>query len=303
MSTWRDARRDAQARLRDAGIETADAEARWLIEEVSGYDGAELVAEEGEPATERGLEALAGLLERRLAGEPIQYVLGHWAFRDLDLLVDPRVLIPRPETELVVEFALEEAVRLGARRAKATLVTGEATFRALDLGTGSGAIALALASELPQAHVWAVECSEPAAAVARANVAGNGTVGVRVTLLEGSWFEPLEDSQRGSFELIVSNPPYLADAEIETLDRSVRAHEPHGALAAGETGLEAIQLIVAEAPNWLTPEGALVVELAPQQADTAVQLATAAGFASAEVRWDLAGRARVLIARRRAEVG
>ena len=239
------------------------------------------------------------MVERRLGGEPLQYVLGRWQFLGLDLLVDRRVLVPRPETEVVALTAIEEAVRFGARRGAGDPWRAADTIYAIaDLGTGSGALALALATELPDAEVWATDVSDDALAVARANLAGIGTAATRVRLLAGSWFGGLPDALRGGLRLIVSNPPYVAEHEVAALPSAVADWEPRGALVSGATGLEAIDAIVAEAPAWLEPTGgALVLELAPHQAEHAIARAVAAGFAEAEVRPDLAGRDRVLIAR------
>ncbi|MFZ4584626.1 MAG: peptide chain release factor N(5)-glutamine methyltransferase [Acidimicrobiia bacterium] len=299
MTTWKELRVGAAQQLRDAGLDTAEVEARWLVEEVSGLDAAELVAEEGETATNRGALALEKLLARRMAGEPIQYVLGHWSFRGLDLSVDPRVLIPRPETEVVVEYAIAEAVRLGAtRRASNAWAGGETHRRIADLGTGSGAIAFALAAELSDVEVFAVDASADACAVARANLAGIGNPGVRVRILEGSWFDALPAELRGEFSVIVSNPPYLADRELDEIEPSVRDFEPASALASGPTGLEDFETIIRGAPRWLTAAGALVLEIAPHQVDPLRALALGAGFDDVAVRRDLAGRDRVLVARR-----
>jgi release factor glutamine methyltransferase len=224
------------------------------------------------------------MLERRLAGEPLQYALERWGFRSLDLYVDRRVLIPRPETEALAEMALDECRRLSGRVA-------------VDLGTGSGALALALAVERPGLEVWGTDVSNDALAVARANLAGVGRAATRVRLAEGRWFEALPDELAGRIDVIVSNPPYVADDEIVDLPDEVRDWEPHVALFSGPTGLEDIEHLLAEAPRWLARPGSLLVELAPHQARTARQLAAAAGFATATVWPDLTGRDRILLAR------
>ena len=174
------------------------------------------------------------MVRRRVAGEPLQYVLGGWEFRGLDLFVDHRVLIPRPETEYVVEVALEEAERSGLRRSRraVALVEPEAPAAVADIGTGSGAIALALEAELADVEVWATDVSEDALAVARANVAGCAATRVRIAAA-GVWFEPLPERLRGSLRLIVSNPPYVAEHEVAELPQEVAGHEPRGALVAG----------------------------------------------------------------------
>lgn len=301
-ATWRDLRRHAASELETAGVAGSATEARWLVEQASGYESADLLASEAEPAPQGAQRHLDAMIARRAGGEPIQYVLGAWPFRDLDLLVDHRVLIPRPETEVTAEVAVEEAQRLGARRGNAGFrpvpENPDAMFSVADLGTGSGALALAVAAELPDAHVWATDASRDALAVARANLAGAGQPATRVRLAEGDWFDALPGELRHRLRLIVTNPPYVAEHEVDALPREVRDHEPVRALIGGPTGFEAIAAILRAAPEWLDPDaGALVCELAPHQTDVAVQHAIAAGFSDVLVRPDLAGRDRVLVAR------
>ena len=241
--SWRTFLGETTGKLRALGVAEPEAEARWLIEEVSGLEGAEWVLGLDEPATQRGVARLDAAVARRAAGEPIQYVLGRWAFRSLDLLCDRRVLIPRPETEQVVDHALAELDRVLLSR------HGDHEATAVDLGTGSGAIALALATERPGLEVWGVDASPDALAVARANLGGLGMAGGGVRLLEGSWFDPLPEGLRGRVDLIVANPPYVRGDE--DLDPSVREWEPAAALVSGPTGLEAYEVIVAGARDWL----------------------------------------------------
>ena len=281
---WQTLLDEAAGRLAGAGIENAEQEARWLVQRASGLDGAELIVGLEEPASLRNTTFFYDMLERRLRGEPLQYVLARWGFRVLDLFIDDRVLIPRPETEALTQMALEECRRLDARRA-------------VDLGTGSGAIALALAVEWTGIEVWATDVSPDALAVARANVAGIGRIGAAVRLAEGTWYEALPAELAGAVDVIVSNPPYVADFEVEDLPDEVRAWEPLEALVSGPTGLEAIERIVAEAPLWLAQPGSLLVEIAPHQAAEAGAMARAAGFGSAAVWPDLTGRDRILLAR------
>ncbi len=300
MTTWRDARLDATRALEAAGLENAEREAHWMVELVSGYEGPELLLADDEAATAGARAQLELMVQRRSAGEPLQHVLGRWSFLGLDLLVDRRVLVPRPETEVVAELAIEEAERLGGRRGTgdpwAASVT---TYPVVDLGTGSGAIALALATELPDAAVWATDVSEDALAVARANLAGVGSAATRVRLVQGSWFAALPPELRGAVRLVVSNPPYLAEAELATIDAVVADWEPRHALVSGPTGFEALDAIISEAPDWLAPaSSALVCELAPHQASAALERAREAGFTDVEIRRDLAGRERALVARR-----
>ena len=298
-TTWADLRVRAEERLRDASTLRPDTEARWMVERVSGYDGAELVINEREPATPPAVQHLDDMLDRRAGGEPLQYVLGRWDFLGLDLLVDRRVLVPRPETEVVAQTAIQEAVRLGSRQGKHDGWLADATSYAVaDLGTGSGAIALALARVLPDAEVWATDASDDAIAVARANLAGIGSAATRVRIRAGSWFDALPPELRGTLRVIVSNPPYVAEHEVADLPRDVVEWEPRGALVSGPTGYEALEVLIAGASAWLDPAGgALVVELAPHQAERALELATEAGFTDARVDRDLVGRARVLVAR------
>jgi len=228
------------------------------------------------------------MTERRLAYEPLQYILGRWSFRGLDLLLDGRVLIPRPETEVVAGLAIDEARRHPS---------GPGVVA--DLGTGSGAIALALAAELPGVEVWATDVSPSALEVARANLAAvPAEAASRVHFAEGMWYEALPAGLRGRLTVIVSNPPYVTEAEFSDLPLDVRDHEPVGALVAGPLGRECLDELVAGGLDWLAPGGALVLELAPGQADPLRAAAKEAGYDPVTVERDLAGRNRALLARR-----
>ncbi len=286
LVAWRRFLDRVTERLEEAGLPSPGPDARRLLEEVSGHRGAALHAHLDDPASRLGVAHLEGLLARRVAGEPLQYVLGNWSFRKLDLFVDPRVLIPRPETETLVDRALAELDRQG--------VGGHEPARVADLGTGSGAIALSLAAERPRTEVVATDISVDALEVARANLAGLGRPATRVELREGSWFDALDPSWRG--HLVVANPPYVA--RDDPLPDDVRRWEPPGALVAGTSGTEALEVLVDGALDWLEPGGALVVELAPHQADQVAKRAGAAGWVEVDTHPDLAGRARVLVARR-----
>ena len=276
--TWRTLYAEATQRL------GSDVDARRIVERASGHDGAAFHGGLDEPVSVRALAFFDGMVERRAAGEPLQYVLGVWGFRLLDLYVDQRVLIPRPETEVVVDVGLAELRRLDA---------GEPVV--VDLGTGSGAIGLSFAKEVPGVQVWATDRSADALAVARANLAGLGRAATTVRLVEGWWYEALPTVMRGRIDLVVSNPPYVAHSD--DLPAEVADWEPELALLAGPTGMEQIAEVVKEAPVWLDRPGALVVEIAPHQGDDAVQLAYDAGFTEALVQADLTGRVRVLVAR------
>jgi release factor glutamine methyltransferase len=283
-AAWQTLLDDGADRLARAGIDNAEQEARWLVQRASGLERADLIAGLEESAALGDATFFYDMLERRLRGEPLQYVLGRWGFRVLDLQVDDRVLIPRPETEALTQMALEECRRLDARLA-------------VDLGTGSGAIALALAVEWTGIEVWATEISPDALAVAETNVAALGRIGGAVRLAQGSWYDALPAELGGAIDVIVSNPPYVAEFEVEDLPEEVRAWEPLDALVSGPTGLEAIERIVADARLWLAQPGSLVVEIAPHQAVEAGAMARAAGFGSAAVWPDLTGRDRILLAR------
>ncbi len=275
MSTWRSLRDAARARLGD------DQEVRWIVERASGLTAAEQVSALDAVADDRHAASFEAMVARREAGEPLQYVLGRWGFRTLDLFVDPRVLIPRPETEVVAGFAID-AVPPGGR--------------VVDLGTGSGAIALSIAAERwPDVEVWATDASEDAIAVARANLAALGRRGSVVRLAVGDWFDALPGELRGTFDVVVANPPYVPDGAL--VARQVRDHEPHLALFGGPDGLDPARRVVAEAPAWLRPGGTLVVEMGEDQGEALAAAARAAGFAEVEVRQDLTERDRALVAR------
>ena len=203
-------------------------------------------------------------------------------------MVDRRVLIPRPETEVVVDFALAELATLGA-----------AVPVVVDLGTGSGAIALSVLAEHPTAQVWATDASADALAVASANMAGLGAlVAGRARVVLGDWWQALPASLKGSVDLAITNPPYVAAPELAHLPAEVSRWEPLDALVAGPTGLEALEAVIAPALDWLGPRAALVSEIAPDQAGPATELALGTGFSHVFVRPDLTGRDRVMIARR-----
>jgi release factor glutamine methyltransferase len=266
----------------------ADQELRWILEEAAGENWP-LVA--GRPAPGRAVRRFEEMVTRRAAGEPLQYVLGHWPFRSLDLMVDRRVLIPRPETEQVVEVALAEYDRLalGDKEPDPVLV---------DLGTGSGAIALSLAAERRAGRIWATDNSPEALAVAWANLAGlGGSSAARVLLAHGSWWCALPDQLRGRIDLVVTNPPYIAPEEAGSVDVVVARWEPHHALFAPAGGLQDVHEVLGPAPEWLNRPASLVMEVAAARAEVCRELALGAGFDEAEVLADLAGRPRVLVAR------
>jgi release factor glutamine methyltransferase len=259
-------------------------EARWLCEVAVALDGEQFDRGLDEPATERMVAHLDAMLARYRAGEPLQYVLGRWSFRRLDLHVDRRVLIPRPETELVAGAAIGLAGAVPAPRTVA------------DLGTGSGAIGLSLAVELPLegTTVWLTDASQDALAVARANLAGIGRAARNVRVAAGTWFEALPAEVR--FDVIVSNPPYVAVESPELAD-GVLEWEPHEALFAGVDGLDDIRALIAGALAHLAAGGWLVLEIGSDQGPAVRELFDREGYADVEVRRDLAGHDRIALGR------
>jgi release factor glutamine methyltransferase len=271
-------------------------EARWMIEEVLGA---------APDADGDATRALVDMSSRRLRGEPLQYVLGSWAFRSLELACDPRALIPRPETEQVVEVALAEV-----RRVLGTSSPARKLLRMVDLGTGCGAIALSLAVELggtcPALEIAATDIDPSALELAEVNLsrvaAEHPDVAKQVELRAGRWFDALAAAWRERVDLVVSNPPYVSEVEWPLLDTQVR-QEPYGALVAaagsdGTPGFAAVEAVVTGARDWLVPEGAVVVEMAPHHAEPALAVARRAGYRTARVEADLAGSPRALVARR-----
>jgi release factor glutamine methyltransferase len=278
--------RAAAARLARV-TDVAHTDAAELLSRLLGTSRGALRELAARPLTSAEMSAYEEWLVRREAGEPVQYITGRAAFRDLDLAVDRRVLIPRPETEGLVEAVLEALVAARPRWPHP---------RVLDLGTGSGAIALAIAHEHPEAIVTATDVSEDALALARSNAAACG-LGARVSFVGGEWFGAVASDDR--FEVIVSNPPYIAEAEAEGLPADVREWEPHLALFSGGNGLEALREIIDDAPRHLVADGLLALELSETRArDVAGWLEGAHDWAHVELREDLSQRPRVLLARR-----
>jgi release factor glutamine methyltransferase len=274
-TTWRSV-------LNDATEQVGEVAARRLVEQASGYDGAEIVLHLDETPTQRSMAYFDSMLARSVAGEPLQYVLGRWGFRTLDLVVDRRALIPRPETEEVAGAAIAEARRIGAARV-------------VDLGTGCGAIALSMAVELPDVEVWASDVSADAVELARANLAGIGRAGTRVRLSVGSWFEALPDELRGTIDVIAANPPYVP--ETAQLPPDVADWEPAVALFSSGRGTDHAAHVIEHAPAWLRRPGALVMEHAAWMGDEMVERARAAGFDDVEFRHDMTQRERYIVAR------
>jgi len=280
-----EALRAATTRLAAAGFPASDAEE--LVSRLLGVGRGALRARAAETLSGERSAALEAQLARRLAGEPVQYITGRAAFRSLDLAVDRRVLVPRPETEWLVEAVLEylAAHDLPARAP-----------RVLDLGTGSGCIALAIAHEWVRAEVVGSDASDDALAVARANAEALG-LSPRVTFVSGHWLDALASDER--FDVIVSNPPYISVPEALELPRDVHDWEPHAALFGGDDGLADLRTIVDDAPRHLRAGGLLALELAEARAaEVAGWFDGARDWRGAEVRPDLSGRPRILLATR-----
>jgi release factor glutamine methyltransferase len=262
-------------------------EAKWMIEEVSGVTNLHDYQEQAKPIQ---LKRLSKLIERRLTGEPLQYVLGRWQFRELDLFVDDRVLIPRPETEILVGYALEEC------KSKKNQLDETRSLNVADLGCGSGAIGLSIAREIQEVSVWCTDVSEGAIAVTRANLAGLGMAGQKVSISQGSWFEALPQEMLEKFDVIISNPPYISDSEELPLE--VSEWEPSSSLRSGPLGTEDLSFLLNNSIEWLSAEGQLILELAPMQADQMVEEAKNLNFREVQLRNDLTGRDRVLMAKK-----
>jgi release factor glutamine methyltransferase len=279
--TWRELWAETERLVGDRVV------ARWLCEEASGAESPQMLDVLDEPATERMVHHLDTMVTRVRAGEPVQYVLGHWPFRRLDLMVDRRVLIPRPETEQLVEHALRRA-----RQSSTSIICA-------DLGTGSGAIGLSLAAELPldSTVVWLTDVSPDALDVARANAAGLGRRSVNVRFAEGSWFTALPADVRGRLQLVVANPPYVGEGDPE-VERIVHDWEPAAALYAGADGLDEIRVIVGGAMSWLAPGGWLLLEIGHRHGPVVGQLLRDAGLIEVSIEPDLVGRDRYAIGRR-----
>ena len=269
----------ARLRLQDAGVEEAHLEADVLVRHVLGLERADLLARPETPLTLTQAAALEGLLSRRLRREPLAYVLGYREFYGLDFRVTPGVMVPRPETETLVEEALAWA---RARPAPITVA---------DVGTGSGCIVVSLAVRLPCVRFLATDVSTAALAVARENVRRHGVAG-RVRLLSGHLLQPLP----GPVDLIVANLPYIRSARLDSLQPEVRDYEPRGALDGGPDGTDLLRPLLRQAGAYLQPGGAVMLEIDEEQGAAMAEAARSAfPMAASRVQRDLSGRDRVLV--------
>lgn len=276
--TRRDWLKAASRQLEAAGVDDEAFEARQLLMAGAGLTRSELAARPEARLDANDLSRLEMLLVRRLSREPLPHILGSQPFWTLDLKVTRDVLTPRADTETIVEAALK------------AVTDRNAPLRLLDIATGSGAIALALLSELPQARALATDISAAALGIARENALRHG-LSNRLELTETSWADGIE----GEFDLLVSNPPYIASAVIDTLEPEVRDHEPRLALDGGETGLDLYAHLFAKARRLLRPGGTGVFEIGYDQGPAALGLARAAGASRAALRTDLGGNDRAVV--------
>jgi release factor glutamine methyltransferase len=260
-----------------AGLDTPALEARWLVEAALRISAGELAASPECVLGPDNAYRLDALLRRRLSREPLARILGEQEFWGLRFALSPETLVPRPDTETIVETALE------------LLPDAAAPLRVLDLGTGSGCLLVALLHERPAAMGLGIDRSEGALQTAHGNAVRNN-VAPRALFLRGNW----SDAVRGPFDLVVSNPPYIPTGVIPTLDEEVRDHDPAAALDGGPDGLSAYRSILATARDFLAPEGLLVLEIGFDQAEAVTALSRAAGLAIRKVAHDLSGIRRCL---------
>ena len=272
-------------RLLGAGIDSARLDAELLLGCALRLGREELILAAAKDVSGAESERYEDLLIRRLNREPLAYITGQQEFWSLDFLVSRDVLVPRPETEMLVELALGHLAETNNRE----------STRILELGTGSGAIAVALATELPQAQIVATEISPAALAIARRNASRNG---VAMRFLQGDLFSALDQELENHFDLIISNPPYIPRDEISMLDAEVSRWEPRAALDGGVDGLDFYRRIAEEAPAYLQQGGAVAVEIGAAMGSLVVALfEKRAAYGDIQVHQDYSGRDRVVLAR------
>jgi release factor glutamine methyltransferase len=277
-STVREALSAATDAIAAAGSDTPRLDAELLLAHATGWDRARIAAEPEARLPVGASRGFAEMVRRRVRREPVAYILGRKGFRRIEVLVDRRVLIPRPETELLVEVALE---------LRPSFV--------LDVGTGSGAIALAVADELPSSHVVATDTSFDAVRVAKSNAERLGLAERVDVVLRG--VDSLGGTGGGPCDLLLANLPYVSEGEWEALEPEIRDHEPREALIAGPTGLEAIEILVAELGSMKARPAAVALEIGAGQGDAVSELVRNAGYGQVDVRRDLAGHDRAVIGR------
>ncbi len=265
------------------GVEAPRRSAEWLLSAATGLSRVEVYAFHERPLTDEERTTLREGVKRRAAGEPLQYVTGEMPFRHIVVRVEPGVFIPRPETEILVDVALDA-------------IAGVAAPLVLEACTGSGCIACAIATERPDARVVATEISPRSAAVALENASRLGVAG-RVTVVECDLFAGVPAELRGSVDVVVSNPPYIPSADLPDLPAEVLGHEPHLALDGGADGLDVVRRIAEQALGWLAPGGVLAMEIDESCGETASK-GVGEWYQEVSVIRDLAGRDRVVVGRK-----
>lgn len=266
--------------FRRAGIDTAELDARIFAEVAFGMDRLTLVNRERDATSPEQRTALEKLAQRRLKGEPVSRIVGEKEFWGLSFKLNDATLVPRPETEMLVQRGLE--------------IVGPLDHpKILDLGTGTGCIPISLLTEFSDLSAVAVDLSKEALDMARFNARRHEVID-RFTTLQGSWFDPVEPGER--FDLIISNPPYIESAAIETLMVEVRDHDPRLALDGGPDGLRPYRAIARDAAAHLTPEGVVLLEIGAGQGSDVTDIFAEAGFNAIQVEYDLAGHERMVVA-------
>jgi release factor glutamine methyltransferase len=277
---------EAEASLRASRVtQTPRLDVEVLLADILNIDRSRLIASYADWLGAHAVERFSAHLQRRLEGEPVAYITGRREFMGLSFLVDSRVLIPRAETETLAEYVLTHA-------------QAQKIERLLDVGTGSGCIAVSLAVLLPELKAHATDVSADALEVARQNARRHGVL-PRIHFYEGAFFQPLPDSLRASFQVIVSNPPYIPDYEYPLLQKNVREYEPAAALRGGPNGLDPFRAIVGEAPAWLCGGGLIALEIGEGQSGGASEIMRRTGRLEViEIARDLAGKPRVIVGRK-----
>ena len=285
LRTNRDAIREGRGFLLAGGVESASLDAEVLLANVLNMTKTELYLKIETALKLEDERRFWKRLQRRAQREPLAYITGRKEFWSLDFVVTPDVLIPRPETELLVEVALDYLKEITTNRPS----------NILDLGTGSGAIAVSLAKERLEANIWAVDISSPALQIARINASRHIEAG-KIKFLQGDLFEAVK-TERVAFDLIVANPPYIRTGEVSTLASDIRDWEPLTALDGGVDGMDFYRRIIAEAHHFLAPAGAIVLEISPELSGALLSLLThRGGYERTSVYTDLAGKERVIAA-------
>ena len=265
-----------KAKLQEAGIDNAGLEARWMLRQAAVATDADLISQQSRTISPECSDTILSWLERRLASEPLSRILGEREFWGLSFTVTPDVLDPRPDTETIVEMALK--------------TWSIPPARILDLGTGSGCLAITLAHVWPKALVTAVDVSDAAAKTAAINVERHNMSG-QITLRKGSWYDALNEHEQ--FDLIVSNPPYIPDADIQNLDQAVREYDPILALSGGRDGFDSYRIIVGGLKKHFSQKGRALLEIGFDQSAAMTRLVRESGLSLHAIYPDLAGIPRV----------